>query len=451
MITTIRRLITLILLITAPLWISSLLWQIKPTLPLKLSLVDYTVPYDNYAEHNASVWAFNHLKLKPPHLKKTKNVLDPSTTRQDKVWHNQTAYVGPEPFKPYIQKRLSQTYPLHSIQQSKTTPFDLVYVADTYGVYREDFVTKIEQDGQMVEISSSTDPKLLKTLFDQGKIDAHMDFSRLIFGGLSTEDIEVLELHTDKGGDVFFEFNAFCDPTSTAVRQRAEEIVGVHWTGWSGRFLPDPHDLNDSPHWLKRLYQKQFPNKELPKGPSLLLVHRDGRIFLVESDEDVSSILPTLHVREKYRERLPMANTPYYYFWFAIMTPDKALNTQVLAEIHLHAPKGQKNIYELLNLPTRIPLLTERVVGQSHRYHFAIDGSDIRENLGSYPYAGLAFLNSLSPRTRGESVSQRQVFWQFYLPMLKTILWERSQDRYPNFPPPLGSHLIDFISHSFSK
>ena len=66
MIASLRRLLILVLIVTLPIWMSALIWYSQPTLPLKLSLVDYTVPYDNYAEHSASIWAFNHLKLTPP-------------------------------------------------------------------------------------------------------------------------------------------------------------------------------------------------------------------------------------------------------------------------------------------------------------------------------------------------------------------------------------------------
>lgn len=462
MITTLRRLITFILIVTAPLWISASLWRLRAPLPLKLSLVDYTVPYDNYAEHSASIWAFNHLKLIPPPPQtnalsekdngisklrsslKLKPLEEDNAPKRKITWESGTSYTGPEPFKPYIQKRLHHTYPLNTISDSKALPYDLIYIADTYGVYREDFVAQIDQgDGKVEEISSSTDPEMLKLLFDQGEIEVHMDYSKLIFGGLSKEDLEVIERHCDRGGDVFFEFNAFCDPTKPEIRSRAEALVGLKWTGWSGRFLPNPQDKQDAPHWLERQYKSQFPEKELTSKASLLLAHRDGRVYLIESDQEMMDVIPTLHVTSQYRERFPMANSPYYYFWFAIMTPDPEVKPKVLAEIELHAPESQKEIFKLLEIPQRIPLLTEHIVGESHRYHFSIDGSDIREDLGNYHYAGLALLNSISPKNRGISVNQRKVFWQFYLPMLNVLLWERSEDRYQDFPPPLWQRILE--------
>ena len=65
---TLRRLLIFGLVITSPLWLSAGLWLIAPHLPLQVTLVDYTVPFDNYAEHKASTWSFNHLKLSPPNF-----------------------------------------------------------------------------------------------------------------------------------------------------------------------------------------------------------------------------------------------------------------------------------------------------------------------------------------------------------------------------------------------
>jgi len=441
-----RRLFIFMAIITAPLWISAGLWMIAPTLPLQVSLVDYTVPFDNYAEHKASTWSFNHLKLNTPRFARMHG--SPHNVPQVReVWTKRLSYIGPEPFNPKRRRRLHEIYPTDLIQRSKL-PYDMIYIADTYGVYREDFTAQIMRKGERLEVTPDSDPQLLRELYHQKELDVHMDFSKMLFGGLSAEDLDTVEGHARAGGDIFFEFNAFCDPTDPRERERAEEVAGTQWTGWSGRYLPDPTDPLDAPHWLKRLYEEQYPGKKLPNRPSLLLAHRDGRVFLIESDQP-TDVVPTLHVLPGARQRLKISNAPYYYFWFAVMKPHK-WQTQTLAEIELHAPPDQISIYQLLEIPTRIPLLTEYRVGRSYRYHLSIDGSDLRQDLGSYHYAGLSVLQSLSAKNRGVSINQRQVFWQFYLPMLRAILWERSKARYPDFPPSLTSRFVGLLTQWWS-
>lgn len=443
--TVLRRFVIFFLIILSPLWISALWWQWSPNLPLKVALIDYTVPFDTYAEHNGSMWSFNHLKLNlPPELNTRSEVsVERSAQPRPRKWDKQRSYVGPEPFDPKRRRRLHELYPPERAQRSPLA-YDMIYVADTYGVYREDFTATIERDGQQITVTPDSDPKLLRELYESRELDVHMDFSKVLFGGLSAEDLDTLEGHAKQGGDIFFEFNAFCDPTSEQERARAERLAGTLWTGWSGRYLPDPTDPLDAPHWLKRLYEAQYPGRKLPKIPSLLLAHRDGRVFLIESDDPVD-VVPTLHVLPSAHKRLKISNTPYYYFWFAIMRPNQP-ETRVLAEIELHGPPDQLSTYELLDIPTRIPLLTEYQQGPSYRYHLSIDGSDLRQDLGSYHYAGLSLLQSLSAKNRGVSVNQRQVFWQFFLPMLRTILWERSQGRYDQFPPSAFGRLKEIVT-----
>jgi hypothetical protein len=459
MIQNIRRLLIFLFFISSPLWISWIIWILSPTLPLKVRLVDYTVPYDRFEEHSASFWTFNHIKLQAPNIK---NYWDPAED-----------YIGPPPFEPYLKRRLSN----NTIDRN----VDMIYVADTYGVYREDFRKELIEDGKVIQVTGHSDPKLLKKLYERKEIGVHMDFSKLIFGGLSDKDLDVLEQHTQNNKDLFLEFNALCDPTKTAERLRAEALVGIRWTGWSGRFLLNPHDLDDAPHWLARMFKKQYPNRKLPTDPSLLLVHRDGRIFII-SDPNSKKVVPYLQVKIKYQNRFNTYGRPPYFFWFAVMEPippesvknseqmvnllqspstqdlkknSKALlnhsHAQVLAELELPLVNQSDAIYKMLGFNRKLPLLTEYIVGSSHRYHLSIDGSDIRDQLGNYRFAGLQTLNSLSPKNRGISMSQRPTFWQFYLPVLYHLLWERSQARYQDFPRPLWQRTYRLLQGKISQ
>ena len=105
----------------------------------------------------------------------------------------------------------------------------------------------------------------------------------------------------------------------------------------------------------------------------------------------------------------------------------------------------------MLGFNRKLPLLTEYIVGSSHRYHLSIDGSDIRDQLGNYRFAGLQTLNSLSPKNRGISISQRPAFWQFYLPVIYHLLWERSQARYQDFPRPLWQRTYRLLQGKISQ
>ena len=505
---TIRRLVILIIVLTSPIWISRLIWILSPSLPLKVKVIDYTVPYDNYAEHNALFWGFNHLKLHSP-----------KGPRQ--MWDNRSHYIGPEPFQPTQTQRLSD--------QKDVDQMDLIYVGDTYGVYRDDFVTEITLKDEPVAISPKTPPEVLKALFDDQKLEVHSDYSQVLFGGLSKTDVDVLETHVNRGKDLVLEFNSFCDPTQETERHRAEKLVNLSWTGWSGRFFIDPQDPHDTPRWLKRLYEEQYPDTPFPSEPSLLLIHRSGKLFMI-SNPDHTLITPTLTLNDEFQERFPISTTPFYYFWFAVMSPmgnpsgslnqskdpslsqnsekqkfnvnSKAQNKEgspsasvnqdastpfltppsilkwsnskgkvkqfqdqsqrvvrqeefrILAQLNLPQLPSTQVIYQKIGISNQIPLLTEFIVttqkNRSHRYHLAIDGSDMRNDLGQYHFAGLRLLNTISAKNRGNSLSPLPVFWQVFIPFLDTLLWERSLDHYPDFVPPLYQRITDESLYRFS-
>jgi hypothetical protein len=125
---------------------------------------------------------------------------------------------------------------------------------------------------------------------------------------------------------------------------------------------------------------------------------------------------------------------------------------RIIARLELPKTPESKKIYQRMGISNQIPLLTEFIVTtqktKSYRYHLAIDGSDMRHNLGNYHFAGLRLINTISAKNRGKSVSPMPVFWQFFIPFLDTILWERTLDRYPDAIPPLYQRIINQIKQS---
>ena len=91
----------------------------------------------------------------------------------------------------------------------------------------------------------------------------------------------------------------------------------MEWTGWSGRFFIDPQDPHDTPQWLRRLFEDQYPNTPFPSDPSLLLIHRSGKLFMI-SNPDHTQVAPILRLNPKFQKRFSISTTPFYYFWFAV-------------------------------------------------------------------------------------------------------------------------------------
>lgn len=84
----------------------------------------------------------------------------------------------------------------------------ILYIADTYGVYENDFNEK-----------PSTER------------------SKLVYGGLSLVEVELIKKAGYKGRTVIAEFNSFSSPTNEAAREQIYDLLGLRWTGWISRYF----------------------------------------------------------------------------------------------------------------------------------------------------------------------------------------------------------------------
>lgn len=369
-----RRLIALILLIlsvaTSPFWVTFLVWQNLPWKAQRVELVDYSVPFETGREHRGAAWLLNHEKYQP---------------------YKGTHFAATGTHAGYEPTDRDHPRPISSLDLAQT---DWIFVADAYGVYVDD-MRDIEHE------------------------QAHMDYSKKIFGGLSLADAEAIQAHAARGRHTFLEFNSIEEPTTPEARAIVESLFGIHWTGWTGRSFLDLRDTTDVPWWLPREFKAQYGDIPMPRGPTLALVHRDGRLLLVP-DPISLRVAPRIRVTDDGAKALPRASggTSYFY-WFPIL--DAMPGTEVLAELEFPRTARMDSVRALAQVPERIPLLTRRTSGGAHRVYLAGDLSDTDFDPGAYRFAGLARVHKalrVDPRIYNSQVA----FWQFYVPAVRTLL-----------------------------
>lgn len=177
-----------LLLIGATPWA---VWSLQPHSSLKMLIVDKSVPDLRYREHSALVWALNHLKLKGP---------------SGGEWQMEHDYLGYQPADPTRQTRERK----ETVTPSALAPQQALFLADTYGVYRQD----------QAEASGNSP-----------------DYSPRIYGGLEQAEVNAITAFAQRGGHIIGEFNTFASPTRGTARQDLEKLFGLSWTGWTGRFF----------------------------------------------------------------------------------------------------------------------------------------------------------------------------------------------------------------------
>lgn len=353
-------------------------WRDLPRLDLRVAIIDYTVPFENYREHAGVIWVLNHLKVARPD--------------DYPMWVPARHYTG------YSPVRRDRPVRLHELDLAA---FDLVYVADTYGVYRDD----LEHIDEQI---------------------AHMDYSPLVFGGLSADDGRALLDHVARGGAAIAEFNTFCEPTSEVVRVEVQAVFGVEWTGWVGRVFQNPADTDDVPHWFPREFERQFPDRPFPRGPIFVMVGRGGELRVFEG-EDVDDVAPRVVLTEHGRRAFPEARSgaPYYY-WFAIVRPTE--HARVYAELAL--PERSDVVAALVGIdaPPAPPAMVTNPANPGRTVYFAGDFGEPDFEPG--PFGSLdAIATKRDSLELGLGVTQAPVFWMFYAPVVTAVLRELTAAR----------------------
>lgn len=355
---------------SSPWWVLHLLWQRQPMRTERVMLVDYSVPYTSGREHRGVQWVLNHEKYVPP---------------SGRRWTTLGSHVG---YHPDDRDRPT------SIEGSDLRRTDWIYVADAYGVYEDD----------------------LKEIALQR---AHMDYSKRVFGGLSMGDAQAIAALSARGKHTFLEFNAIEEPTSPEARALLQDLFGVEWTGWTGRFFLDMHDTTDVPHWLPRQYREQYGNDSMPTGPTLALVHRDGRIFLF-GGALARDVAPHVELTALGTRVLPASRGgARYFYWFPVLQVRDG--TELLAELTIPSAPAIDSVLTRIGVPHRLPLLTRRTDGGAHRIYLAADLADTDFDPGVYAFKWLGWI-----RARAEDNPVRydgvNAFWQFYVPSVRTLL-----------------------------
>jgi hypothetical protein len=185
-------------------------WNRMPATPMDIWIVDKTVPNQDEREHKGLVWILNSKKL--------------ISTESGQAFRADTDYYG---FFP-IDKDHYETKELPSDIQHP----DLIYLTDTYGVYKDDY------------LSSNTEETR----------------SELLYGGLTKMDLSSIQANLGGGNTIIGEFNTASSPTNIANRQQLGQLFHVNWKGWSGRYFKDLTKGNS------RLRKTKWPALGLLRG-----------------------------------------------------------------------------------------------------------------------------------------------------------------------------------------
>ncbi len=370
-----RVIIFLFLLIPVISWIS---WKLMDKEQINLLVLDKTTPNGNFSEHLSFFWVANQKRW----------------VKSDGAEYNFAEdFYGFHPGEngDYVIKDLA-VYGENGLTDIVDS-LDVAFFADTYGIYNSNW----------------------KDHPDFGK-----DTISLFYGGLKEMEFNLLREMKKKGKTIIAEFNFFASPTKPVMRRQTEELLGVRWSGWVGKYYEtlDTTMNPDIPKWIPYLYQKNYKKKYNFNKAGIVLVGGRGKIVILDASQHLKQNFPVLESELSTHIQYNVPQEIYYPYWFDINTTDE--RNHVLAWFNLEVTKAGQELLNRYNLPNRFPAIIEH--DDKYRFlYFACDFSDNEMGIYSSYFRGISELKSAF-YSENQVKDRKMFFWEYYRPFMGNVM-----------------------------
>lgn len=356
-----------------------LIWFLKPSKKIDILILDKTVLSTKGLEHSAFVWLLSHHKYVKPN---------------GDLYNIATDYFG---FFP-LEKRQFEIKDLSGFSEkqidSLANKMDMAYFTDTYGVYYDDWY------------------------IDSSPLIEH---SEKIYGGLDINDLLFLKKMKEKKKLILTEFNLFAQPTSNTIRYEAENLLGLKWSGWTGRYYNNLDTIKNKelPKWVIRLYKEQHNNNWPFTKSGIVFVSSSERIEILEKDTDLTFEVPVVRSFDYTVSKFSVPKAINYPYWFDI-TLSTDTTTRVLSYYEIHTNERGDSILHNHNIPKIFPAAFENIK-DSPFYYFCGDFTDSPIDKTPFRFEWVQYLK-LFVITEGDINDRRPFFWRYSYPMTSKIL-----------------------------
>lgn len=347
-------------------------WLLQGNEPLNVAIIDKTVPSEEYREHKGLTWVLNHQRY---------------------VKEDESDYLADTDYFGFMPDEAEKDYEIRGVEEMGSG-YDLIYLADTYGVYEDDLPWQ-EAEGER---------------------------SELVYGGLEMAEWQMIKQRVlDEGSDLVVEFNTFASPTDSAVSADMEEFLGIKWSGWSGRYFPDLAEGAEVPEWIVQNYEQGDEEWRFTGGGFVLVEDASGEVVVLSEERgDIENAGLQVKFTELGQTAFDLEESPTFDYWFDINEAQG--ETEVLAEYEWSLnEQGQEALSER-GIPDNFPAVLNAPVNESNVYYFAGDFVDIEDVPSFYQYGGLAKMKDWLSFGGSDSF-----YWKTYVPMMETILADSAE------------------------
>ena len=355
-----------------------LLWVLKPSYKANILIMDKTVLTNLGLEHRGFDWVLSHQKYRKP---------------DGNTYTPHSDYLGFFPLK-------NDSFLIHDLSKltekqidSMSSSLDMTYYTDTYGIYYNEWYRKNNQT----------------------------EHSEKVYGGLDKNDVLLLTKLKEKKKLIMAEFNFFATPTSGTERIVTERLLGLRWSGWTGRYFDQLDTIinPELPKWVVRLYKEQHLNKWPFTKSGIVFVHTNETIAILEKDTDLNSEVPHVKSFPYSTRKFGIPKEIDYPYWFDI-TLSTDTSTRVLSYYEIFPNVRGDSILHHHSIPKIFPAAFENIKDSPY-YYFCGDFTDTPLHNTTDKMRGVEYLKMFV--LNEDDLNDRTPFyWRYYLPLTSIIL-----------------------------
>ncbi len=364
--------IILVLVLALP-FINFIRWSFQDKKPIDIVILDKTVPTLERLKHKSFTWILNSERF----VRKEKR----------SGYSYKKDYYGFSPTRPLKDRGSSKREYHLSEMMDLPQKVDALYIADTYGVFFNDWYAGVNKSRR----------------------------SRRIYGGLNNTDYLLINEMKNRNKLIILEYNSFDFPTAAFDSYRTQEKLGISFSGWTGKYFEKLDSTSkDFPVWMTAMYRKEYKKPWTFTKPGIVIIN-EKNIIVLEEGIHLKSALPYIVTDTENCKKFGVPPSVAYNNWFDIIDP---LQSNVISKFHFDATAAGDTLLSANSLSPDFPAVIQEPASQ-RIYYFSGDFATNKVCFWTSRIKGFEKLKGLLYSDRPDDT--RRFFWLYYKPLINQI------------------------------
>jgi hypothetical protein len=364
--------IILVVIIALPL-INMIRWNFQAKKPIDIILVDKTVPTLERENHKSFDWILTNERFVKKGNKSS--------------YSYKNDYYGFIPKRPLKEKKWDKNeYRVKDVIDLADN-HDALYITDAYGVFFNDWYKGINRSRK----------------------------SRKIYGSLNNIDNLLINEMKKRNKLIIMEYNSFDYPTVQFESERAQEKLGITFSGWTGKYFSSLDTTNrEFPIWMTGMYRKQY-NKPWTFKKRGIVFLQEKAIIVLEEGTHLKNAMPHIVTESPNTEKYGVTGSVAFDKWFDIIDP---LANKTISKFRLETTPAGDTLLNENNLSGEFPAVIQDPV-TNRIFYFSGDFANGNIPFWTSRLKGISKLKGVLYSDKPDDT--RRFFWLYYRPLINGI------------------------------